>query len=385
MQSLPDTTRDRDLPAARPRSSRTTRPFVEGLCRAASPHHPERVMSVGRDGASDAVSFLGAGVPAVEFGPVGDGHHGPEEWVSVSSLGSLPQRARGLRQALPGDGPRLMADEKPKRTRRRREASRAGETEEYALDDDLGDRAIRETTPRTTRAMTPTRPSEPLGRGGRARGDHQRRDPGVGRHRPRGRRRRTTDDEDDDDEADHDEADKTLVAQARSTITSGFEAVGRQGHVGLQGRQGEGAVPDVGPVPHRGFLVIVSPSGPRPRRACSSISRGHRRRPRPRQGVRGHHRSPRGRRGRGAADDHDPRLRQAARAEGRRLPRPLRHDDAAPRRPRRERARALLAAARPARRHPRLRQRQAQRRIRLRRAGADAPDGPGADQDAGHP
>src|SRR3954453_23587798 len=41
---------------------------------------------VGRDGASDAVSFLRAGVPAVEFGPVGGGHHGPEEWVSVPSL-----------------------------------------------------------------------------------------------------------------------------------------------------------------------------------------------------------------------------------------------------------------------------------------------------------
>jgi succinyl-diaminopimelate desuccinylase len=70
-------------------------PFVLGLCEATSPHHPEQVMSVGRDGASDAVSFLNAGVPAVEFGPVGDGHHGPEEWVSVSSL-------RGYRQALTG-------------------------------------------------------------------------------------------------------------------------------------------------------------------------------------------------------------------------------------------------------------------------------------------
>jgi succinyl-diaminopimelate desuccinylase len=70
-------------------------PFVRGLCEATSPHHPERVMSVGRDGASDAVSFLNAGVPAVEFGPVGDGHHGPEEWVSVASL-------RGYRQALAG-------------------------------------------------------------------------------------------------------------------------------------------------------------------------------------------------------------------------------------------------------------------------------------------
>jgi succinyl-diaminopimelate desuccinylase len=61
-------------------------PFVVGLCEAASPHHPERVMSVGRDGASDAVSFLRVGVPAVEFGPVGAGHHGPQEWVSVPSL-----------------------------------------------------------------------------------------------------------------------------------------------------------------------------------------------------------------------------------------------------------------------------------------------------------
>ena len=43
-------------------------------------------MSVGRDGASDAVAFMAAGIPAVEFGPDGAGHHGPEEWVSVSSM-----------------------------------------------------------------------------------------------------------------------------------------------------------------------------------------------------------------------------------------------------------------------------------------------------------
>ena len=43
-------------------------------------------ISVGRDGASDAISFLEAGVPAVEFGPSGAGHHGPEEWVSIESL-----------------------------------------------------------------------------------------------------------------------------------------------------------------------------------------------------------------------------------------------------------------------------------------------------------
>jgi succinyl-diaminopimelate desuccinylase len=77
-------------------------PFVRGLCEAASPHHPERVMSVGRDGASDAVSFLNAGVPAVEFGPVGDGHHGPEEWVSVSSLRSYRQALEGFVGDFPG-------------------------------------------------------------------------------------------------------------------------------------------------------------------------------------------------------------------------------------------------------------------------------------------
>src|ERR671911_298560 len=48
-------------------------------------------MSVGRDGASDAVSFLEAGIPAVEFGPAGAGHHGPEEWVSISSLARYRQ------------------------------------------------------------------------------------------------------------------------------------------------------------------------------------------------------------------------------------------------------------------------------------------------------
>ena len=44
------------------------------------------VATVGRDGASDAISFIRAGIPAVEFGPAGAGHHGPEEWVSIESL-----------------------------------------------------------------------------------------------------------------------------------------------------------------------------------------------------------------------------------------------------------------------------------------------------------
>ena len=73
-------------------------PFVRALCDAAAPHHDGEVTSVGRDGASDAVSFLRAGVPAVEFGPVGGGHHGPDEWVSVELAGALPRRAGEVRR-----------------------------------------------------------------------------------------------------------------------------------------------------------------------------------------------------------------------------------------------------------------------------------------------
>ena len=75
-------------------------------------------LSVGRDGASDAVSFLEAGVPAVEFGPIGGGHHGPEEWVSIASLRALPRRrsatsSPGCPRALDVNG----ADEPSRRAR----------------------------------------------------------------------------------------------------------------------------------------------------------------------------------------------------------------------------------------------------------------------------
>jgi succinyl-diaminopimelate desuccinylase len=61
-------------------------PYVRALAAAVTRWTPADRISVGRDGASDAISFLDAGVPAVEFGPVGGGHHGPEEWVSIESL-----------------------------------------------------------------------------------------------------------------------------------------------------------------------------------------------------------------------------------------------------------------------------------------------------------
>ncbi|HET7445153.1 MAG TPA: M20/M25/M40 family metallo-hydrolase [Solirubrobacterales bacterium] len=77
-------------------------PFVLALRESATAHHDGEPMSVGRDGASDAVSFLRVGVPAVEFGPVGAGHHGPEEWVSISSLETYQQALESFLLAIPG-------------------------------------------------------------------------------------------------------------------------------------------------------------------------------------------------------------------------------------------------------------------------------------------
>jgi succinyl-diaminopimelate desuccinylase len=76
-------------------------PFVLGLREAAATFGEGEPMSVGRDGASDAVSFLRVGVPAVEFGPVGAGHHGPAEWVSVSSLEGYRQALESFLRAIP--------------------------------------------------------------------------------------------------------------------------------------------------------------------------------------------------------------------------------------------------------------------------------------------
>jgi succinyl-diaminopimelate desuccinylase len=75
--------------------------YVRALRQSATEHHDGEPMSVGRDGASDAVSFLRVGVPAVEFGPVGAGHHGPAEWVSVSSLETYRQALESFLRAIP--------------------------------------------------------------------------------------------------------------------------------------------------------------------------------------------------------------------------------------------------------------------------------------------
>jgi succinyl-diaminopimelate desuccinylase len=101
VRALPDVTVVRTLTRA-PANVPRTNPYVRALRDALGRTLDDEPLSVGRDGASDAISFIEAGIPAVEFGPVGGGHHGPDEWVSLSSL-------RRYRQAL-GDFVRTLPE-----------------------------------------------------------------------------------------------------------------------------------------------------------------------------------------------------------------------------------------------------------------------------------
>ena len=85
-------------------------PYVRALVDAVGRSTAGESISVGRDGASDAISFLEAGVPAVEFGPSGAGHHGPDEWVSIASLREC---RRALCHFIAGLPQWLAVDESP--------------------------------------------------------------------------------------------------------------------------------------------------------------------------------------------------------------------------------------------------------------------------------
>ncbi|HLJ03071.1 MAG TPA: M20/M25/M40 family metallo-hydrolase [Solirubrobacteraceae bacterium] len=76
-------------------------PYVQALRDALSRSTRDEVITVGRDGASDAAAFLQAGIPAVEFGPAGGGHHGPDEYVSVSSLARYRRALGDFVRSLP--------------------------------------------------------------------------------------------------------------------------------------------------------------------------------------------------------------------------------------------------------------------------------------------
>jgi succinyl-diaminopimelate desuccinylase len=100
IRALPDVTVARTLTRA-PANVARTNPYVRALRDAVARTLDDEALSVGRDGASDAVSFLEAGIPAVELGPVGGGHHGPDEWVSLASLQRYREALAGFVRTLP--------------------------------------------------------------------------------------------------------------------------------------------------------------------------------------------------------------------------------------------------------------------------------------------
>jgi len=48
------------------------------------------------------VFFLRRGIPSIEFGPTGGGHHGPEEYVEIESLHSYRRSLVAFAERLAG-------------------------------------------------------------------------------------------------------------------------------------------------------------------------------------------------------------------------------------------------------------------------------------------
>jgi succinyl-diaminopimelate desuccinylase len=79
-------------------------PFVKALREVAARHFHGNPVGVGRHGASDIVYFQRVGVPGVEFGPIGGGHHGPREYVVSDSLETYRQMLVQFVQILARNG-----------------------------------------------------------------------------------------------------------------------------------------------------------------------------------------------------------------------------------------------------------------------------------------
>jgi len=78
-------------------------PYVLALRDAVGRNVEGDALSIGRDGASDAVSFLEAGIPAVEFGPVGGGPVAHEDGLDLRAQGAEvldPHRRPALEDLL---------------------------------------------------------------------------------------------------------------------------------------------------------------------------------------------------------------------------------------------------------------------------------------------
>ena len=412
-------------------------PFVRALCAATASHTDGEVTSVGRDGASDAVSFLRAGVPAVEFGPTRRGPPRPDEWVSVELACELPPGARRVRRepAASTWPPAATGtpDEPGRRARRadgRPRATRAPASTQspppatWAGRQRSPSAAEPETRPRPTsadrtrpRSTTRSRPtsiaSSPVAA-----------IPTSMRLRRRGRGEDTDEDEldqdvDDEEEVDDEEAPAEEAPDEELDGQPSGETVEAETVTPRRSRAGRGGGARRAPRP-RSPRTSRSPSPSR--RVARPSTAGPR--TTPERSDKPPRASPLWARflaaslvivismaaatsislllyltdiaeglsdndklaslrdqltevdGRRPADDPDHRLRQAPRHEGR--PGPLRHHDPAPRRSRQARDRAAVDPPRPEGEHPRGRGGEVQRGVLGRRSEEDAQGGPAA-------
>ncbi|MCW2925616.1 MAG: family metallopeptidase [Thermoleophilia bacterium] len=100
-------------------------PFLELLRAAAQLHVQDEVQLVGRDGTNDGTYFLQRGIPSVEFGPTGSGHHGPQEKVSIRSLREYRLALLDFLHAVARDPESLAGRVKPSVREERRDEPRS--------------------------------------------------------------------------------------------------------------------------------------------------------------------------------------------------------------------------------------------------------------------
>ncbi|MFP3390290.1 M20 family metallopeptidase [Brevibacillus sp. SIMBA_040] len=61
-------------------------PYVQTLHQSTAHIFGRETVLFGQDGSADTRFFAQYGIPAVEFGPIGANHHGPDEYVEIESL-----------------------------------------------------------------------------------------------------------------------------------------------------------------------------------------------------------------------------------------------------------------------------------------------------------
>jgi succinyl-diaminopimelate desuccinylase len=91
----------------------TKDPFLVRLREATRLHADGEVQLVGRDGTNDGTYFLQRGIPSVEFGPIGSGHHGPAEKVSIRSLRAYRLALLDFLASVARDAPELAGRVQP--------------------------------------------------------------------------------------------------------------------------------------------------------------------------------------------------------------------------------------------------------------------------------